>query len=299
MKSLLCVSLGVFALACSVEAENADSPLPPSTGGNEIQTVSHGWRINADGSVTCTFGEDDAHSQGAAQLSAPDGVGRVQQPFVVADNYGSDLTVPDNGSTPTGNRCPYVRGGSCMVPGVKSFSWNISGFNTAGNPDMTNIPYYALGDSLDYHKASTAMQWPFKTSKPRVLFVQDSTVTFAQSDIPYQQKYSSSTFGKVSASVPDIQQIRVRFNDAAIMRAARAIGISDYWSFRVYYEHVFSHEMGHVAGLGHSPNSADLMYYSTHRSNWSTNWLTDAEVQAIAAFSPGDWSNATVLDLDL
>jgi hypothetical protein len=186
-----------------------------------------------------------------------------------------------------------------MVPGVKSFSWNISGFKTSGPPDTTNLPFFALGDSLDYHTANSAMKWSFKTSKYRVLFVQDNTVAFAQSDIPYRKVYSSTTFGTVNASVPDEQAIRVRFNYDAMIKQAKRIGVTDYWSVRVYFEHMFSHEMGHVSGLGHSPHGEDLMYFEAHPGNWSTNWLTDGELQAIAAFSPGDWSDATVLDLDL
>jgi hypothetical protein len=143
------------------------------------------------------------------------------------------------------------------------------------------------------------MQWPFKTSKPRVLFVQDSTAAFAVSEVPFVQKHQSSTFGTVSASVPDQVQIRVRFNYDALLTGARRLGISDYWSYRVYFEHVFSHEMGHIAGLGHSPDADDLMYFEVHSGNWSTNWLTSAEIDAIELFSPGDWGDATVVDLDL
>jgi Matrixin len=290
LKALLGLPL-VFSLACSaapdsVERENA------AEAEDKLEIVTHNWHVNADGSVGCDLGED-AHEAGGEH------VGAQQQLFVTADNYGYDDTVPNDGSVPTGSRCPFVRNGRCDVPGVKSFTWKISGMKTTGNPDLTNLAFFGLGDSLDYHKANSAMKWSFKTSKPRVIFKQDSTVPFAQSDIGVRRVHSSSTFGTVSASVPDELAILVRFNYDAFMRSARAIGINDYWSFRVYFEHVFSHEMGHVSGLGHSPNSADLMYYTTHRNNWSTNWLTNAELQAIAVFQPGDWNDATVLDLDL
>ena len=281
----LALTLACSAAPDSGEQENA------AEGEDKLEIVTHSWHVNADGSVSCDL-DGDADEPGAEQ------VGTQQQPFVTADNYGSDRTLPNNGSSPSGSRCPFVRNGICSVPGVKSFTWNISGMKTTGNPDLTNLAFFGLGDSINYHKAN-AMSWSFKTSKPRVIFKQDSTVPFAQSDIGTRQVHSSSTFGTVRASVPDEQAIVVRFNYDAFMAAARAIGINDYWSFRVYFEHVLSHEMGHVSGLGHSPRSADLMYFETHPGNWSTNWLTDAELQAIAAFSPGDWSNATVLDLDL
>jgi hypothetical protein len=298
MQSSFGLAIALSALACSVATEEAGIGSGPSQGDDGLEIVSHGWRLNADGSVTCTFGEE-APGTDAVQTEHGEAVGRTQQRFVVADNYGTDTTLPNNGSRPEGSRCPYVSGGVCLVPGVKSFSWRLSGFNTTPTPDMTNIPFHALGDSLNYHKANTAMQWPFKSSGSRVIFVQETGVSFAQTDTPMRKKHSSSTFGTVWASVPDESPTRVRFNDSALLAAANRLGISDYWSYRVYYEHVFSHEMGHVAGLGHSPNSGDLMYYQTHAGNWSTNWLTNAEIQAIAAFSPGDWSNATVLDLDL
>jgi len=221
----------------------------------------------------------------------------LSQEFVAADNYGSDMTVRDNGSVPEGNRCPYDAGGSCSVPGVKNFSWNFLGFVT-GDPDGSNIPYWALGDSLNYHNASTAMVWPYQPSNSRVIFVQDGSVGFAEARIPTRRKHSSS-FGEVWASVPDEVPIEVHFNESEVWALASRLGLTSYWEYRVLFEHVFSHEMGHVAGLGHSPNADDLMYFEAHAGNWSTNWLTNEELNAIAAFSPGDWEDATVLDLGL
>lgn len=287
---LMMLALGLVACSGAGEESAADGG-EDSVETSELVIETHTWSVGPDGEVVCNHGVD-ADPQGTGEATRSLG-----QEFVAADNYGSDRTVRDNGSVPEGNRCPYNQGGSCRVPGVKSFSWRLVGFTT-GDPDWTNIPYWALGDSLNYHKANTAMTWPYKASNSRVVFIQDTSVTFAESRISSRRRHSSS-FGEVYASVPDEVPIEVRFNPTAINNLASRLGLSTYWEYRVLYEHVFSHELGHVSGLGHSPNSGDLMYYTSHAGNWSTNWLTNAEVQAIAVFSPGDWDDATILDLDL